>query len=453
MTAIIQLLLICLILLMPDQSWASAKAKRRSGAAKSTPAAKQKTSTKAVVKDTAKDQAHQPPLDAGGADSDLSKLGAVLRESNGVLTVLEVVPGSPAADMGLKPMDLLTHLERRPAASRTDAASAAAGLAPETRLSAVVIRGLSVLRLTGGEPSLETPLERLPAEVSALERVLKEGRLVSVSAEADDKFSKLSYTFHVAAKQSVWVRFPKGLPATASPGDIILAETTTPVPSDTDLDFFSLPPKSQLWAVVSEAKGPPETSNIRLFFFKVKPAGSSTYPCSAKVTDISGDQRLAKVSSGGTLVVARGTVLDPDIRAKIELLEPLVLTAPSSYFATGPGFWIKSRGNSFEITQVIAGRSAAKAGIAPGDQLTTINGKHAESFDFATAMGLLYGERGTSVAVGIRPVDGTKHKIMSLTRGVLHKEDRVEPIPFPFERYKDKTEEAPAKPRIKPKKK
>ena len=141
---------------------------------------------------------------------------------------------------------------------------------------------------------------------------------------------------------------------------------------DVTLDFLAVPPGSKLRARVLDAKDNGETRQVRLAFYALDLNGGGTYATLGTATAVSGDQRLAHVSAGGTLITAAPLpdakrrapepLLDTDARLRVHLLQPLVIDEPPSYWRVGPGLWVKTVEDSgkrlFEITNAIAGRSA-----------------------------------------------------------------------------------------------
>ncbi|MBI4677117.1 MAG: PDZ domain-containing protein [Elusimicrobia bacterium] len=376
------------------------------------------------------------------ADEGLAPLGALTVEEpqgSGLLT-MAVVPGSEAESMGLAAGDKLTHLGPLPVRTRAEAQERMRGLPTEGRLSAVVIRGLVTQILAGKPQPAAPPATRGPDEISAHEVLLKEGRLASVQSDAEAAVRNAPpQEFRLAAGQTLWIRFSKGVAANAGPGDIVQGEATTAICTDQSLDFLSLPPKTVFWAKVLDAAGPAQTANLRLFFFKMKLNGGSFYPIAARVADISGDSRLVRVTPGGTIVLAPGQTVHSDMKVKIELLEPVTLVEPPGFYSTGVGLWIKSRedGPGFRISHIIPGRAAEAAGLQPGDVIMSIDGAKASAFDFASAVSAIYGRQESEVKLGVvRSADlglpKAKVETLSLKRGVILASGNPEVLPPPY---------------------
>jgi hypothetical protein len=250
--------------------------------------------------------------------------------------------------------------------------------------------------------------------------------------------------FSARADQSIWVRFPKGLPAAIKKGDVVEAEAATGLTTDASLDFLSIPPKSRLWARVVESSSDGETRAVRLAFFKLSAAGGSTYPIVGAAAGVSGDQTLARVSAGGTLVTAAPLpdpsgsrpwpdLLDGDARLRVRLLEPVTLLEPPAYWRAGPGLWIKTAEREgkrlFEVSHVTPGRSAEAAGLRPGDILDAVDGRSSKSLDFSEALDRLYGAPGSKASVSV--LAGGKSRRVDLVRGSRFEGKTGSALPLP----------------------
>ncbi len=378
----------------------------------------------------------RPPTDAA-----LAAWGAMLTEGGAGLSVTSALPGSEAEAMGVLPGDILSHLGPKPAGSAAGAALGILTHGPERRMHGVAWRGLSSVPLSGRAPAARPPFERRLGELSAREKSLRDKRLEDAGAVAEAELdNRPPQEIRLAAGQTVWVRFPQGLPADLQPGTVVAGETTTGISTDKDLDFLSLPPKSQVWARVVDAHGPSDTRNLKLFFFKMRPAGGSTYPIAARVSDITGDQRLTRVSPGGTIVMAYPQSIAADAKLKVEFLAPVTLVEPPAFFQAGPGLWIRTSedGRGFTISHVIDGRAAHFVGLKPGDSLAAIEGRGANDLDFAAALAALYGPGGSDVKVGVirseAAQSGGKVKAENLTlrRGVKYAEGEPVTLPTPY---------------------
>ncbi|MBI5882801.1 MAG: PDZ domain-containing protein [Elusimicrobia bacterium] len=370
----------------------------------------------------------------------LSLLGALTAERPSGLEVLALVPGSEAESMGMTPGDHLTYLFASPSRTQAHAAERMKTLPAEGRLSAVVVRGLGTQPLSGKPQAFVPAVLRGPDELSTHEMLLKEKRLARAQADADAAVRNAEpQEFKIAAGQSLWIHFPKGIPSSAGPGDVLQGEATTAVCTDQSLDYLSLPPKTVFWAKVLDSHGPAQTNNLRLFFFKMRLPGGSFYPLAGRVVDISGgDGRLVKVTPGGTIVTPNDTGLDSDLKVKLELLQPVTLVEPPSFYSTGVGLWIKTRedGPGFKISHIIPGRSAAAAGLQPGDVIMSIDGAKASTFDFAGAVSALYGKQESGLKLGVvrlAELESAKPKAETiiLKRGVTMTSAEGESVPLP----------------------
>ncbi len=356
-----------------------------------------------------------------------------------------VRPASRADALGLKPGDRLLALDRRPVATRAEAAAAARAWAPGSRLSATVRRGYEMRALESASAPRPAAFERGSADLSARERTLAAERSVQdEGAAAAAVRSAPTPLFTARPDQSLWVRFPKGLPAALKKDDVVEAEAATGLTTDASLDFLSIPPKSRLWARVVEAGADGDTRSVRLAFFKLAVAGGSTYPLSGVAAGVSGDQTLARVSAGGTLVAAvplpdpSGSrpwpdLLDADARLRVRLLEPVALLEPPSYWRAGPGLWIKTSERDgkrlFEVSHVTPGRAAYAAGLQAGDLVDAVDGRASAKLDFAEALDRLYGAPGTKVSVFV--LRGGKSARHDLVRGGAFDPSGYSALPLP----------------------
>ncbi|MBI5210734.1 MAG: PDZ domain-containing protein [Elusimicrobia bacterium] len=380
------------------------------------------------------------PTRQPASETPLAAVGALTLQRGADFEVTGVVPGSEAESMGLLPGDRLTHLGASALGTAKTARDSVQGLAPGTRLYGVAVRGLGTQPLAGKALPLKPAFVRSPEDLSAHEATLKERLMTQgqTSAEAAVKNAPRQ-EFKILAGQSFWVRFPKGIPVDAKPGDVLSGEATTAVCTDQSLDFLSLPPKSLFWAKLVEANGPSQTRNLRPFFFKMKLQGGSYYPIAARVVDISGDQRLIRVSPGGTVVMAYNEDLSPDLKIKVELVEPVTIIEPPGFYGAGPGLWIKTRddGPGFKVSHVIPGRSAQSLGLKTGDVIMAIDGSKASTFDFASALAAIYGRAGTEVKLGVirskdEPTAKEKSETVTLKRGVTIASGDATPLPLPY---------------------
>ncbi len=370
-------------------------------------------------------------------------LGAALVPQDDGLLVAAVRPGSRADLAGLKAGDQLMRVDGA-VATRAKAASALRLWTPGTRLSLVVRRGLAVLPLETAAVPAAKDYARGDKELSDSEEALAVVR--SSQAVADGRaVVRLTgpLTVSVRTDQGLWTRFPKGLPAGLKKGDELVAEAATGLTVDATLDYLAVPPGSKIRARVLDAVDDGETRVVRLAFYAIDLNGGGTYTTLGYATAVSGDQRMARVGAGGSLVAAaplpdakrRGTepVLDTDARLRVRLLDPLVIDEPPVYWRTGPGLWVKTVENNgkrlFEITHAIAGRSADNAGLKIGERFDAIGGKATEKMDFAEAIDRLYGAPGTEVEVSVMRQKSTPIK---LKRGLRWASGKSSPLPLAY---------------------
>ncbi|MBI3564915.1 MAG: PDZ domain-containing protein, partial [Elusimicrobia bacterium] len=221
--------------------------------------------------------------------------------------------------------------------------------------------------------------------------------------------------------------------------------------TDGSLDFFAIPPKSRFWARVASVSDDGAVRALRLAFYKVRLADGRTYPLLGAATALAGVPAadLARVSAGGTLFVAaplppadgkkpRGKplLLDEDARVRVRALDPVTVSEPPSWWRAGPGVWLKTAADAggrrrFQVTHVVAGRSAEAAGLKVGDLLDAVGGKSSERMDFEDALDALYGPPGTTVKVSVAGAAGSR--TLELTRGVRTDGKTATPLPLPFE--------------------
>ena len=254
-----------------------------------------------------------------------------------------------------------------------------------------------------------------------------------------------SFAVPVRADQGFWARFDKGLPAGLKKGDEVPAEAATCLTSDASLDFLAVAPGSKLRARVVDAVDDGQTRSVRLAFYAIDLDGGGTYPTLGVAAEISGEQPIARVSAGGTLVSpaplpdakrrAPEPLLDVDTRLRVRLLEPLVVNEAPSYWRAGPGLWAKTVEENgrrlFEINLTISERSAAVAGLKVGERLNRIDGRSTEKMDFAEVINRLYGAPGSDVEVSV--LRAGKSETLKLKRGVRWSGGTYAALPLPFE--------------------
>jgi len=370
-------------------------------------------------------------------------LGVALVAQDDGLVVASVRPGSRADLAGLKAGDRMLRADGA-AASRASVAAQLRAWTPGTRLPLVVRRGLEIRSLETAPVPPAPDYTRGDRDLSDHEKALAADR--SSQAVADGRAVVKAVgplTVPVRADQGLWTRFPKGLPSGLKKGDEVVSEAATGLTVDATLDHLAVPPGSKLRARVLDAVDDGETRTVRLGFYALDLNGGGTYSAIGVATAVSGDQRMARVGAGGTLVAASPLpdakrrapepVLDADARLRVRLLEPLVVDEPPSFWRTGPGLWVKTVEDGgrrlFEITHSIASRSAESAGLKAGDRLDAIGGRTTEKMDFAEAIDRLYGAPGSDVEVSV--LRG-KSQIFKLKRGVRWSAGKSAPLPLAY---------------------
>lgn len=424
-----------------------AKHPARKAAPKSAPksAPKAAPKSKAAAKPVAKSAPAAAPAPADAlVDIPVFGLGTALGAQDDGLVVAAVRPGSRAEAAGLKPGDRLLRVDDATA----DAAKAAASLRawqPGTRLSLVVRRGLEVRALDTEIAPPARDYARGDKELSEYEKGLSSERAAQALASGRAVLKAVGpLTVPVRSDQGLWTRFTKGLPAGLKKGDEVVAESATGLTVDSSLDFLAVPPGTKLRGRVLDASDDGETRTARLAFYALDLNGGGTYATLGAAVAVSGDQRVARVGAGGTLVAAAPLpdakrrspepLLDADARLRVKILEPLVIDEPPSYWRAGPGLWVKTVEDSgkrlFEVTHAIAGRSAEAAGLKIGDRLDSIGGRSTEKMDFAEAIDRLYGAPGSDVEVTV--AHGGKSDSVKLKRGVKWAAGKSAPLPLPY---------------------
>ena len=389
-----------------------------------------------------------PASAATRADATLAASGLALSADDDGLFA-----ASPAGSLGLRPGDRVWRVNRAAPAARDEAAAAVDAAAPEGRLSLIVRRGLETLPLTGPQTPAPPDFVRGARDLSAREKALAAARAARDDAAARDSVAETApLDWTLRADQAFWVRFPGGLPAGLKKGDEVAAEAATGLTTDGALDFLAVPPKSRLWARVLSASDDGAVRTLRLVFYKLRPAGGHVYPILGAAVALAAVPfaDAARVSSGGTLVAAvplpspggkkrrdKGLLLDEDARLRVRLLDPVVLSESPSWWRAGAGLWLKTASDGagrrrFQVTHVVAGRSAAAAGLKVNDLVDSVGGRPADRMDFEEALDALYGPPGTGVKLSVAGVSGSH--AFELTRGVKAGAKGAQtPLPLPFE--------------------
>lgn len=385
-----------------------------------------------------------PPADSLD-EIPLFGLGAALNAEDDGLLVAAVRPGSRADLAGLMSGDRLLRLDVA-TSSRAQAAAALRGWTPGTRLPLIVRRGLEIRSLETSPVPPARDYVRGARDLSEQEKTFAAEKMARADKDALAEVKTAGpLAVSVRADQGLWARFNKGLPAGLKVGDEVPAEAATCLTVDASLDFLALAPGSKLRARVVAAADDGQTRTVRLAFYAIDLDGGGTYPALGVAAGISGEQPVARVSAGGTLVSpaalpdakrrAPEPLLDVDTRLRVRLLEPLVINEPPSYWRAGPGLWTKTVEEDghrlFELTHTISERSAAAAGLKVGERLNRIDGRSTEKMDFAEAINRLYGAPGSDVEVSV--VRAGKSEMLKLKRGVRWSSGKSAALPLPFE--------------------
>lgn len=352
--------------------------------------------------------------------------GTAAHPEKGGLRIDAVPAGDALSDLGLKTGDLLMTLDSAAVKTGADLARTLASRRPGDRTWAVVMRGEQVIGLETPFSSPAPAAARSAEALSPREEAAREGHLEAAKAQAAAPLRLLSAPeLAVPSGERLWLRFPAGLPSALGPGDVVQGETAAPLASDRKLDFLAVPPGSRVWlqALASDEDGPIRT--VRLHAYKIALLGGRTYPLSAIPSAAAGSGAFARVSAGGTLVTTAGdaqkNILGPDWTLQFRLLEPLTLREPEGYYRSGPGLWMKevyeSGVRALEVTHVIPGRSAERAGLKPGDRVYSVDGDAAARLGFASALDKLYGPVGSEVALRVTRRSGARQETLKLARG------------------------------------
>src|SRR3954449_83818 len=88
---------------------------------------------------------------------------------------------------------------------------------------------------------------------------------------------------------------------------------------------------------------------------------------------------------------------------------------PISGFFDGIGATVSQQKDEVIIVAAIKGTPAEKAGLRAGDAITSVDGESAKGWTTQKVVGKIRGQRGTTVSVGIRHVDGAE-EVFKLVR-------------------------------------
>lgn len=344
------------------------------------------------------------------------------------LKVDHVLPGSEAAKLGLSPGDVLLDVAGVQVKDPASIAQALADYKPETRLWAIVRRAGAVTSLSTELPRVRLAAPRGPDSLSPLETEFARRHLEAAKGKEAEALRNLATPrLEIGPGQRTWVQFPAGLAPELKAGDVVEGLVSTGLAADSSLDYLAIPPRSSVWGEVVEASSKDGLRTLKLHLFKLKLEDGHFYPISARVVDITGERVLTQVSPGGTVVTAEPAALGPDTKVQIELLSALTLYEPPAYYKAGVGLWLKQKGSGperrLEVTHVIPGRSAERAGIRVGDVVIAIDGTAATKLDFVDAMDKLYGAPETSVGIRVQRDNVVVEGMMSLARGVRYRAD------------------------------
>ncbi|MFH2202121.1 MAG: PDZ domain-containing protein [Elusimicrobiota bacterium] len=354
--------------------------------------------------------------------------GAPGRPEKSGLLINHILPRSSADDLGLRSGDVLLFLNGKPAKTLESAASALASWPPGTRLSAVVRRGGSVIRLETKPFAPSLPPVRDPARLTPHEEKLKQRHLLDAKTDKPVRIGAPGFT--VTAGEKIWIRFPQGIPANIERGAVLEGVTSTSMSTDRNLDFIGIPQDSRVWAqVVSVIEDEEDLIRlVKLHIYKLELLGGHTYSCSAVPSKVSGERSLLRVSDGGTILSAAldsaSWIVAPDRNIQIRFLSAMTIREQPGFYQAGPGLWFKSASADarkwLKVTHVISDRSADRAGIKKGDKILRLNGKPASRLRFTDAIKSLYGEVGSKISMDVQRGGGRTEKL-SLTRGMLYR--------------------------------
>lgn len=357
-------------------------------------------------------------------------LAGLLTEPSGLgLRVSQVSPKSLAESLGLRTGDTLLYFNDRRLESSRDLDEALA-LGP-ARQSAVALRSGEVVGLKSPSEPLAPPSARTARELAPAERRTQKSLLEEAGRQTPETLKALKTpAFRILGGETLWVAFPKGIPLSISPGDVVEGETASPMTMDSKLDFAAIPEGSRLWAqaVSVQEQESGAVKVVRLHIHKLQLAGGHAYRCSARLLDSGDGQPLLRISKGGSIVAgpveSSPHLAEPGSSFQIRFLQPLTLNESADFFKAGPGLWLRSSGGgtrSFEISHVIPKRSADEAGLKEGDRVLSVDGRGADRLSFHEAVGLLYGPSGSSVELQVLRQGASKSESVRLRRGMLYR--------------------------------
>lgn len=350
--------------------------------------------------------------------------GLAVIADHGALRV-EAVPAYGAlSELNLEAQDLITHAGGNGMDAEEDIRSALKDWRPGDRLWAVALREGSPVGL---ETPFITPVPAAPRVANVLTRREEAAREAALeAARTGTPLDSLVYpNITVPAGEKLWIKFAQGLPSSLRAGDVVTAETAAPLAADKKLDFLAVPPGSKVWLSALSVRDEGPVRAIRLHAYKIALAGGRVYSLSALPCSIAGGGAYARITPGGTLVTAPGegakVSLGPDWTVQVRLLAALTLSEPESFYRAGPGLWVKEVGENtaraLEITVVVSGRSADRAGLKAGDRIYSINGTATSHTGFAAALSTFYGQPGSDVTLRVQRPGEARSDTVKLQRG------------------------------------
>ncbi|MEK7746960.1 MAG: PDZ domain-containing protein, partial [Elusimicrobiota bacterium] len=372
----------------------------------------------------AQDRSPEEPVRGRAAQAGL------MAEPSGLgLWVSQVAPKSLSESLGLRAGDTLLYLNDRKLTSPSDLDGAFSLV--RARHSAVVLRAGEVSGLRSASEPLAPASPRSARELSPAQRRAQEELLEEAAKQAPQTLQGLKTpSFRVLGGETLWLRFPKGIPSSIAEGEVFEGETAAPMTMDSKLDFSAIPEGTRVWAQavsVQEQEGG-AVKVVRLHLFKLLLAGGHAYPCSARLLDSGDGQPLLRVSKGGSLVAgpveSSPYLAEPGSFFQIRFLQTLTLHESAGFFKAGPGLWLRSSGGgsrSFEISHIIPKRSADEAGLKAGDRVLSVDGRGADRLSFHEAVSLLYGPSGSSVGLQVLRQGSEKSESLSLRRGMFYR--------------------------------
>lgn len=151
-------------------------------------------------------------------------------------------------------------------------------------------------------------------------------------------------------------------------------------------------------------------------------AGGALAPSFSAVTDERGEFAIDGIPSSGVSLF----VSAPGHNAKVvQAVRPGTHEVSLSAAAhdagprvelVGIGAVLKPRGDALVVGEVFPGGGAAEAGLQPADELITLDGKPVVEVGWPAAVGVIRGEAGTQLIVGVRKAGKPPVKTIAVTR-------------------------------------